>query len=171
MKFFSFFLLIISLFSILCVHNDELSDSPSIENDILVLTDNTFEKVITKYENVFVTFYAPWCGHCKNLLLELEKVAKILSQENIIIAKVDATKEKNLSNKYKIASYPTIKFFKENTSVRYKGKRTENDLIEWARKMASPPVIFLKSFENIEKMRNENQVSIIYFGREDKDIT
>ena len=163
-------ILIISLFLTLCVHDDEIIDSFPIESDIMILTDNSFEKAITKYENVFVAFYAPWCGHCKKLLPELEKIAKILSQENIIIAKVDATEEKNLSHLYKIRSYPTLKFFKENTSVKYTGKRTENDLIEWARKMASPPVVFLKSLESVENMRKENQVSIIYFGKEEKDM-
>ena len=113
MKFFSFLLLLISFSSIISVHDNDIIDSFPIENDIMFLTDNTFEKAIEKYENVFVIFYAPWCGHCQKLLPELEKVAEILSKENIIVAKVDATKEKNLSNKYKIVSYPTLKFFKE----------------------------------------------------------
>ena len=170
MKFFPFLLLLISFSLNTCVHDDNLIDSFPIENDIMILTDTTFEKAITKYENVFVAFYAPWCGHCQKLLPELEKVAEILSKENIIVAKVDATKEKNLSNKYKIVSYPTLRFFKENTSVKYSGKRKQNDLIEWARKMSSPPVIYLKSLENIETIKNENNVSVIYFGKEEKHI-
>ena len=170
MKFFPFLLLIISFSLNTCVHDDNLIDSFPIENDIMILTDTTFEKAITKYENVFVAFYAPWCGHCQKLLPELEKVAEILSKENIIVAKVDATKEKNLSNKYKIVSYPTLRFFKENTSVKYSGKRKQNDLIEWARKMSAPPVVYLKSLENIETIKNENNVSVIYFGKEEKHI-
>jgi len=170
MKFFPFLLLIISFSLNTCVHDDNLIDSFPIENDIMILTDTTFEKAITKYENVFVAFYAPWCGHCQKLLPELEKVAEILSKENIIVAKVDATKEKNLSNKYKIVSYPTLRFFKENTSVKYSGKRKQNDLIEWARKMSAPPVIYLKSLENIETIKTENNVSVIYFGKEEKHI-
>ena len=170
MKFFSFLLLLISFSSIISVHDDDIIDSFPIENDIMILTDTTFDKAIEKYENIFVAFYAPWCGHCQKLLPELEKVAEILSKENIIVAKVDATKEKNLSNKYKIVSYPTLKFFKENTSIKYTGKKKQKDLIEWARKMASPPVTYLKSLESIEKMKNENNVSVIYFGKEEKDI-
>jgi protein disulfide-isomerase A1 len=170
MKFFPFLLLIISFSLNACVHDENLIDSFPIENDIMILTDTTFEKAITKYENVFVAFYAPWCGHCQKLLPELEKVAEILSKENIIVAKVDATKEKNLSNKYKIVSYPILKFFKENTSIKYTGKKKQKELIEWARKMASPPVTYLKSLESIEKMKNENNVSVIYFGKEEKDI-
>ena len=85
----------------------ELIDSFPIENNIMILTDTTFEKAISKYENIFAVFYAPWCSYCKKLLPELEKTASILSKENIIVAKIDSTKETKISNKYKIISYPT----------------------------------------------------------------
>ena len=170
MKFFPIILIFSIYHIIFCVHDDDIVDSFPIENDIMVLTDSTFDQAIKKYENIFVTFYAPWCGHCQKLLPELEKVAKILSQENIIIAKVDATKEKKLSRKHKITSYPTLKFSKEGTWIKYIGPRTQNDLISWARKKAAPPVILLKTFEETEKLKNDNNIIIVYFGKEEKDM-
>ena len=170
MKLFSFLLLLIIIFSIKCIQNDELIDSFPIENNIMILKDTTFEKAISKYENILVAFYSPWCGYCIKLIPELEKASKTLLQENIKVAKIDATKEKNISNQYKILSYPTIKFFKENISIQYSGKRIEEDLISWARKKASLSVSFLKSIEDIEKMKKENKICIIYFGKEEKNI-
>ena len=169
MKFFCFILLIL-FFSIKCVENEESTELFPIENGIIILTDSTFEKAISKYENILIAFYSPLCGYCIKLIPELEKASKTLLNENIKIAKVDATKEKHISFQYKILSYPTIKFFKENTSIQYSGKRKEEDLILWARKKASLSVSYLKTIDDIEKIKKENKICIIYFGKEEKDI-
>ncbi len=68
-------------------------------------------------ENPFtvVEFYAPWCGHCKNLAPEWESAAKTLSEAKldppIVLANVDATEEDNkpLATKYGVKGFPTIK--------------------------------------------------------------
>ena len=62
-----------------------------------------------------VEFYAPWCGHCKNLAPEWESAAKTLSEAKldppITLANVDATEEDNkpLATKYGVKGFPTIK--------------------------------------------------------------
>jgi len=62
-----------------------------------------------------VEFYAPWCGHCKNLAPEWESAAKTLSEAKldppIVLANVDATEEDNkpLATKYGVKGFPTIK--------------------------------------------------------------
>jgi protein disulfide-isomerase-like protein len=65
---------------------------------------------------MLVMFYAPWCGHCKKFKPELEKAAAVLRKENLIVAKVDSTVEKDLAQKYKVRGYPTVKFFKKRCS-------------------------------------------------------
>ncbi|OBS81445.1 hypothetical protein A6R68_20331 [Neotoma lepida] len=40
----------------------------SSKKDVVELTDDTFDKNVLDSEDVWmVEFYAPWCGHCKNL--------------------------------------------------------------------------------------------------------
>lgn len=38
-----------------------------------------------------VKFYAPWCGHCKTMIPEYEKLAQLVKDNGIIIGELDAT--------------------------------------------------------------------------------
>ena len=143
-----------------CVEEEEFP----IENDITVLTEANFDKAISKYEHILVMFYAPWCGHCKKFKPELEKAAAILRKENLIVAKVDATVEKNLATKYGVRGYPTVKFFKNGVAMDYTGGRKESEVLNWVRKKSGPPTRTLKTIEDLEKFKKENPVCIIYFG-------
>mmetsp|Transcript_30456 Transcript_30456/g.37660 ORF Transcript_30456/g.37660 Transcript_30456/m.37660 type:complete len:109 (-) Transcript_30456:586-912(-) len=47
-----------------------------------------------------VEFYAPWCGHCKNLAPAYKKVGDALEGTGVKVAAVDATKYETLAAKY-----------------------------------------------------------------------
>jgi len=149
-----------------CVEEEEFP----IENDITVLTEATFDKALEKYEHMLVMFYAPWCGHCKKFKPELEKAAAVLRKENLIVAKVDATAEKKLAEKYQVRGYPTVKFFKKGQATDYTAGRKEQDVINWVRKKSGPPTKLLKTSDDVEKFKSDNEVCAIYFGNDAEEI-
>ncbi len=162
----SFFLFLSLIFLSTCVEEEDFP----IENDITVLTETTFDKALEKYDYLLVMFYAPWCGHCKKFKPELEKAAAVLRKENLIVAKVDATVEKKLAEKFKVKGYPTVKFFKKGVPMDYKAGRTEKDVINWVRKKSGPPTKLLKTVEEVEAFQKDNEVCLVYFGKDPEEM-
>jgi len=104
---------------------------------VVDLTEKNFDSVVTPDKHVLVEFFAPWCGHCKRLAPDYEKVAQsFVGEDEVIIAKVDADKHKSLAGRYGISGYPTIKFFKKGTTEpeAYGGARTPEAFVEFINK-------------------------------------
>lgn len=105
---------------------------------VATATTKTFKDEVLKHDGVvFVEFYAPWCGHCKNLAPEWAKAAKALKGVVKMVA-VDATQEEKLARKYQIQGFPTIKVFGANKRkpTDYQGGRTADALVDAALKSA-----------------------------------
>ena len=142
-----------------------------LENDVIVLTEANFDKAINKYEYLMVFFYAPWCIRCKNFHPEYEKAARTLRKENLFLAKVDATVEKNLDKRYEFTGYPAIKLFIKGKDIDYNKARNEVEVVNWMRRKTNGPATkTLNSSEEIEKFKNDNDVVLMYFGNNKKDI-
>jgi len=80
----------------------------------------------------FVKFYAPWCGHCKQLEPVWAELATRLKGA-AHVAKVDATKERWLADQWDIEGFPTLKLIAEGHSYTYIGPRRVEVLEAWAR--------------------------------------
>ena len=103
---------------------------------ILEVVGKTFKRdVLDNDKDVMIVFYAPWCGHCKKLLPEYEKVAEKLKEKNpqILLAKMDATE--NEVEGIEVTGFPTIKFYpgnkKDKRPMDYSGERTTDAIIKY----------------------------------------
>jgi len=93
---------------------------------VKVLVASNFDEVaFNKDKDVLVEFYAPWCGHCKQLAPIYDQLGeKYKDSETVVIGKMDATV--NELEHTKVQSFPTIKLFKkgDNKVIDFKGSRT-----------------------------------------------
>ncbi|CAH6776546.1 P4hb [Phodopus roborovskii] len=102
------------------------ADAPEEEDNVLVLKKSNFAEALAAHNYLLVEFYAPWCGHCKQLAPIWDKLGEAYKDhENIVIAKMDSTA--NEVEAVKVHSFPTLKFFPANadrTVIDYNGERT-----------------------------------------------
>ncbi|KAF2879883.1 hypothetical protein ILUMI_26293 [Ignelater luminosus] len=108
----------------------------SDSKDVIELTDGNFDKLVLQSEDIWlVEFFAPWCGHCKNLAPHWAQAATALKGK-VKLGALDATVHTMKASKYGVQGYPTIKYFpagkKDSDSVvDYDGGRTSGDIIKW----------------------------------------
>ncbi|NBK96526.1 MAG: thioredoxin [Erysipelotrichia bacterium] len=76
---------------------------------------NEFENIVKEGGVVFVDFYADWCGPCKMLGPEIEKLADAYDGKAKVI-KVNVDKEQALAMDFQVSSIPAL-FVIKNGSV------------------------------------------------------
>lgn len=156
MKVFKSLITGVSLFAVACVADYET------EEDVLVLGDDTLASAIEEIPFLLVEFYAPWCGHCKQLAPEYAKAAGELQDEDEIkLAKVDATVHTAAAAKYDVSGYPTIKFFKNGEASDYNGGRTSGDIVSWVLSKAGPSVTTLEDFAKFEELKEKTPIMLV----------
>ena len=79
--------------------------------EIRAATDATFEELVLNNDKpVVVDFWAAWCGPCKMVAPEMEKIAQKY-EGTVDVVKVDVDANPGLSRSFNIMSIPTIAFF------------------------------------------------------------
>jgi len=117
---------------------------PNDEN-VYVLVGSQFHEIIGKDKDVFVEFYAPWCGHCKKLAPEYEKLGDAFADvQDVIIAKIDATENDTPED---IRGFPTLIFYPKGKTegIKYQGDRTADAMIGWVKSQATVDISAVKT--------------------------
>uniref|UniRef100_A0A915E529 protein disulfide-isomerase n=1 Tax=Ditylenchus dipsaci TaxID=166011 RepID=A0A915E529_9BILA len=100
---------------------------------------DSVQSILEADKDVFIKFYAPWCGHCKNLAPTFEKLAEMLSSEDVIVAKFDA-QEHEVPSLFNVRGYPTLYWLPKNAKdspIAYQGGRSVEDFIKFIAKHSS----------------------------------
>uniref|UniRef100_A0A915JGP5 Protein disulfide-isomerase A6 homolog n=1 Tax=Romanomermis culicivorax TaxID=13658 RepID=A0A915JGP5_ROMCU len=141
------------------------------EKDVIELTDSNFENlVIDSDEPWLVEFFAPWCGHCKNLAPHWASAATQLKGK-MKLGALDATVHTSMAGQFSIKGFPTIKYFpagKKSMSDAqdYDGGRTSSDIVSWANSKVAenvppPEVIQITSEKDLKEACESHPLCII----------
>ncbi len=110
----------------------------SKNSPVLQVTGKTYDRLIAKsnYTSI-VEFYAPWCGHCRNLQPAYEKAAKSLAGLAKVAA-VDCDEESNKAfcGTMGVQGFPTLKIVKPGKTPGrpvvedYQGPRNAKGIVD-----------------------------------------
>jgi protein disulfide-isomerase-like protein len=112
------------------------------ESEVVHLTEENFESVVSENPSVLVMFYAPWCGHCKAMKPHYTEAADQLKKEGVegVLAAVDATQARGLAEKHGVKGFPTVKYFKNGEYVyEYGFERKTDALVDFMKDPKEPP--------------------------------
>ena len=96
---------------------------------MIILTNANFDKEL-KSGVVLVDFWASWCGPCRML----SPVVDALSEEmkGLKFGSVNVDEQPELSEKYEVASIPTLLLFKNGKVIANRvGATSKENLREW----------------------------------------
>ncbi|XP_060214393.1 protein disulfide-isomerase [Lycium barbarum] len=102
----------------------------------VVVADSFQDMVFNSAKNVLIEFYAPWCGHCKQLAPILDEVAVSFENDaDVMIAKIDATANDIPQGTFEVQGYPTLYFKSASGKISlHEGDRTKEGIIDFIQK-------------------------------------
>ncbi|KAI6004111.1 thioredoxin-like protein [Pisolithus albus] len=114
----------------------------SQDENVFVLVGEQFDEIaFDESKDVFVEFYATWCGHCKRLKPIWDSLGDHFAEmkDRVVIAKMEA-QENDLppSVPFRIGGFPTLKFKPAGSRefIDYEGDRSLESLIAFVEERA-----------------------------------
>jgi protein disulfide isomerase len=148
----------------LTVSGGSLAAEVQVEDNVVVLTESAFDEWIATQPLALVEFYAPWCGHCKSLAPEWSSAAATLRKTEppvAVLAKVDATQETALAEKYGVQGYPTIFAFRYGVKDEYDGPREAAGILAWIDEQGPPGFEMVDSVADVEQFVTQQEISVV----------
>jgi len=80
------------------------------------LSADNFDETIDGNTVVFVDFWAPWCGPCKQMSPVIDQLSD--EMDDVVVAKVNVDDNRELAERFGVMSIPTYLVFKGGEVVK-----------------------------------------------------
>ncbi len=77
----------------------------------VIVTDDNFRQMVSRYPNLVIDLWAPWCSPCKMLTPIIENLAGKY-QGKVVFGKLNIDENSKTAQTFKVMSIPTILFIK-----------------------------------------------------------
>merc|ERR1711871_1632947 len=120
--------------------SEPVPEEPQSEPVKVIVGKSLQEQVFHKERDAMLEIYAPWCGHCKKLEPEYNKIGKKVIKEGLedilMIAKMDGTLNDSPNDDISWSGFPTIYYVKagEEKPMKYDGGRDAKGIWKWIKK-------------------------------------
>ena len=81
----------------------------------MIITDDSFNEVVSTNDLVLVDFWAEWCGPCKKLSPILDEIS---DERGLLVGKLNVDENPGKMEEYSIHSIPTMVLFKSGQPVK-----------------------------------------------------
>jgi len=81
----------------------------------MMVTDNSFDSVLSENDLVLIDFWAEWCGPCRMLSPILDEISK---ESGLLVGKLNIDENPNKTSEYSISSIPSMVLFKSGLPVK-----------------------------------------------------
>ncbi|PLW21483.1 hypothetical protein PCANC_04996 [Puccinia coronata f. sp. avenae] len=157
-QLFASLLLLISIFSGL-THAGIFSSNGDIQ---LVDVARLKKHLVRSSKGTMVAFYAPWCGHCRNLVPEYQKAASNVKDLVVFVAvDCDAAENKAACNTdYQVKGFPTLAYFPGvPVPTPYQGERKAKPVVDFALQHMPNFAKKIKTKEELSKLVSKSKPS------------
>lgn len=140
----------------------------NLDNGVYALEDSNAKEFIQTQEFVFVKFYAPWCGHCKNMAPAYAQLAQHFHQDGskVKIAKLDATVHKQFAEQFGIEGFPTIKLFINGQPIDYNGERSKDAMTAFINKKVNQGTKIIKTAQEFKDFVSKKLAIVLFLPEE-----
>jgi thioredoxin 1 len=81
----------------------------------LIVTDSSFNNIVSTNDLILVDFWAEWCGPCKKLSPILDEIS---DETGLLVGKLNVDENPEKMQEYSVHSIPTMVLFKSGQPVK-----------------------------------------------------
>ena len=81
----------------------------------MIVTDDSFNEVVSTNDLVLIDFWAEWCGPCKMLSPILDEIS---NERSLLVGKLNVDENPQKMEEFSVHSIPTMVLFKSGQPVK-----------------------------------------------------